>query len=166
MAVDAFQAFLTYHPSHKFVDYAQYMIGMTHVKQMRTPDRDQAPTRSAIAALDQFLDNYPDSPLYATVVEERKKAIDSLASHELQVARWQASREEDWDAAIDRVNFALESFPETTLKCDLLFTMGDAYKEGEQFENAVLYYKRVTNEYPNCELVEDAQKRIREINGG
>tara|TARA_B100000470_G_scaffold220016_1_gene207792 strand:+ start:1219 stop:1914 length:696 start_codon:yes stop_codon:yes gene_type:complete len=166
MAVDSFQGFLTYHPSHKFVDYAQYMIGMTYVKQMRTPDRDQAPTRSAIAALDQFLDNYPDSPLHATVVKERNKAVDSLASHELQVARWQASREEDWDAAIDRVNFALESFPETTLKCDLLFTMGDAYKEGGQFENAVLYYKRVTNEYPDCELVEDAHERIREINGG
>ena len=166
MAVDSFQGFLDYHPSHQFVDYAQYMIGMTYVKQMRTPDRDQAPTRSAIAALDQFLDNYPDSPLHATVVEERNKAVDSLASHELQVARWQASREEDWDAAIDRVNFALESFPETTLKCDLLFTMGDAYKEGGQFENAVLYYKRVTNEYPDRELVEDAHERIREINGG
>ena len=166
MAVDTFQSFLTYHPSHEFVDYAQYMIGMTYVKQMRTPDRDQAPTRSAIDALDQFLDNYPDSRLHAAVVEERNKAVDSLASHELQVARWQASREEDWDAAIDRVNFALESFPETTLKCDLLFTMGDAYKEGGQFENAVLYYKRVTNEYPDCELVEDAHERIREINGG
>jgi len=166
MAVDAFQGFLTYHPSHKFVDYAQYMIGMTYVKQMRTPDRDQAPTRSAVDAMDQFLVNYPDSPLHASVVEERIKAIDSLATHELQVARWQASRDEDWDAAIDRVNFALESFPETTIKCDLLFTMGDAYKEAAQFENAVLYYERVTNEYPDCDIVEDAQERIREINGG
>jgi len=29
-----------------------------------------------------------------------------------------------------------------------------------------LYYERVTNEYPDCDLVEDAQERIREINGG
>jgi outer membrane protein assembly factor BamD len=165
MSIDAFQSFLTYHPSHEYVDYAQYMVGMTYVKQMRTPDRDQAPTRSAVATFDLFLENYPDSPLHRSVVEERGKAIDSLASHELQVARWQASRDQDWDAAIDRVNFALESFPDTTLKCDLLFTMGDAYKEAEQFENAVLYYERVTNEYPDCDLVEDAQERIREING-
>ncbi len=165
MAIDAFQGFLTYHPTHEFVDYAQYMVGMTYAKQMRSPDRDQAPTRSAINAFELFLDSYPDSRLRATVVQERRNAIDSLASHELEVARWQATREVDWDAAIDRVRFALETYPETTLKCDLLFTMAEAYKEGEQFEDAIRYYEQVTNEYPDCELVEDAQKRIRELNG-
>jgi len=40
MAIDAFQAFLTYHPSHDDVDYAQYMVAMTYIEQMRTPDRD------------------------------------------------------------------------------------------------------------------------------
>lgn len=165
MAIDAFQGFLTYHPTHEFVDYAQYMVAMTYVRQMRSPDRDQAPTRSAITAFELFLDSYPDSPLHGAVVQERKNAIDSLASHELQVARWQANRELDWDAAIDRVKFALEAYPETTLKCDLLFTMAEAYEEGEQFEDAIRYYEQVTNEYPDCELVEDAQKRIREING-
>ena len=165
MAIDAFQGFLTYHPSHEFVDYAQYMVAMTAVRQMRTPDRDQEPTRRAIDALDRFLDTYPDSPLWDSGVEERQKAIDSLASHELEVARWQSQREFDWDAAIDRVNYALEQYPDTTLKCDLLFTMAEAYKEGEQFEDAVGYYELVTNEYPDCELAEDAEKRILEING-
>ncbi len=165
MAIDAFQGFLTYHPTHEFVDYAQYMVAMTYVKQMRTPDRDQAPTRSAIAAFELFLDTHPDSPLRGAVVQERKNAIDSLAMHELAVARWQATREFDWDAAIDRVKFALEAYPETTLKCDLLFTMAKAYEEGDQFEDAIRYYEQVTNEYPDCELVEDAQERIREING-
>jgi len=165
MAIDAFQGFLTYHPTHQFVDYAQYMIGMTYVKQMLTPDRDQAPTRSAIVAFEFFLDTYTDSPLRGAVVQERKNAIDNLASHELQVARWQATREFDWDAAIDRVTFALEAYPDTTLKCDLFFTMARAYEEGEQFEDAIRYYEQVTNDYPDCELVENAQKRIREING-
>ena len=122
-------------------------------------------TRSAIAAFELFLDTHPDSPLRGAVVQERKNAIDSLAMHELAVARWQVTREFDWDAAIDRVKFALEAYPETTLKCDLLFTMAEAYKEGDQFEDAIRYYEQVTNEYPDCELVEDAQERIREING-
>ncbi len=165
MAIDAFQGFLTYHPTHEFVDYAQYMVAMTYVKQMRTPDRDQAPTRSAIAAFELFLESYPDSFLRDAVVEERGKAIDSLAQHEIEVARWQARRDVAWDAAIDRVKFALEAYPETTLKCDLFFIMAEAYKQGEQFEDAVRYYEQVTSEYPDCELVEDAEKRIREING-
>jgi len=166
LAIDAFQSFLTYHPSHEYVDYAQYMVAMTYVEQMRTPDRDQVPTRQAIGAFDLFIESYPESRLYGAAVRQRLAAIDSLASHEYEVARWQASREEDWDAAVDRVEFALDAYPETTLKCDLLFVMGEAYKRGQRNEDAVLYYERVINEYPDCEFVEEAQERIRDINGG
>lgn len=166
LAIDAFQAFLTYHPSHKYVDYAQYMVAMTYVEQMRTPDRDQAPTRRAISAFDVFLENYPDSRLYASAAAERLKAIDSLARHEWEVARWQASRDEDWDAAVDRVEYALAEYPETTLKCDLVFILAEAYRRGARNEDALASYRRVVDEYPGCELVKDAQERIRSINGG
>lgn len=165
MAIDAFQGFLTYHPSHENVDYAQYMVAMTYVAQMRTPDRDQTPTRQAIDALDVFLDNYPDSRLYPAAVQQRLDAIDSLARHEYEVARWQAGRDEDWDAAVDRVNYALEQYPETTLKCDLVFVLAEAYKQGERNEEALASYQRVVNEYPDCERVEEAQERIRDLNG-
>jgi len=166
MAVDAFQGFLTYHPSHPNVDYAQYMVAMTYVAQMRTPDRDQTPTYQAIGALNLFLENYPQSRLYAAAEKQRLMAIDSLAQHEWEVARWQSGREYDWDAAIDRVAFALAEYPETTLKCDLYFILAEAYKTGQQSDDAVRYYEYVINEYPDCELVEKAQERLREINGG
>jgi outer membrane protein assembly factor BamD len=166
MAIDAFQSFLTYHPSHENVDYAQYMVAMTYVAQMRTPDRDQTPTRQAIDALDLFLENYPDSRLYEAAAAKRLEAIDSLARHEYEVARWQAGRDEDWDAAVDRVQFALEAYPETTLKCELLFVMGEAYKQGERNENALEYYERVISEYPDCELAEEARDRVRDLTGG
>lgn len=166
MAIDAFQAFLTYHPSHDDVDYAQYMVALTYIEQMRTPDRDQTPTRQAIGALEQFIDSYPDSRLYATAVAQRQMAIDSLARHEYEVASWQAGRDEDWDAAVDRVDFALETYPETTLKCDLLFVMGEAYRQGRRNEDAVSYYQQVIDEHPDCELAAEAQERIRDINGG
>jgi outer membrane protein assembly factor BamD (BamD/ComL family) len=81
------------------------------------------------------------------------------------VARWQAGRDEDWDAALDRVDFALEEYPETTLKCDLVFIKGEAYRHGERFEQAIGWYQRVIDEFPDCERVEEAQERIREING-
>jgi outer membrane protein assembly factor BamD len=165
MAIDAFQGFLTYHPSHKFVDYAQYMVASAYVEQLRTADRDQGPTRQAINALEQFIENYPASYLYDDALQERLRAIDLLARHELEVARWQSGRDEDWDAAIDRVSWAFEQYPETTLKCELYYTLAEAYKQGEQFEDAVRYYQHVINEYPDCELVDEAQERLRDING-
>lgn len=165
MAIDAYQGFLTYHPSHQFVDVAQYMVAMTYVEQMRTADRDQGPTHLAIDALDLFIANYPSSSLHASAVEERLKAVNLLARHELEVARWQSRRERDWDAAIDRVKWAFENYPETTLKCQLYYTMAEAYKEGKQLEDAIRYYQHVINEYPDCDLVDDAQHRIDDING-
>ncbi len=165
MAIDSFQSFLTYHPSHEHVDYAQYMVGMAYQKQMKTPDRDQTPTRQAIAMFETFVDTYPASPLYEAAVAARLAAVDALAAHELQVAEWQAKRERDWDAAVDRVNWALEHYPETTLKCPLIFTLAQAYKKGEKYEDAVRYYEQVINEYPDCEQVDDAEKSLRELNG-
>ena len=166
MAIDAFQSFLTYHPSHKDVDYAQYMVGMTYVAQMHTADRDQGPTRQAINAFQLLLDNYPESSLYADAARRRLEGLDQLAMHELQVARWQAGRDEDWDAAIDRVKYALGEYPETSIKCDLHFTMGEAYMQGKRLEDARVSYEVVVNEFPDCELVDEAQERLREITGG
>ncbi len=165
MAIDAFQAFLTYHPSHEYVAYAQYMVAMTYVAQMRTADRDQGPTRQAITAFDIFIDAYPNSRLYASAVQQRLSAINLLAQHELEVAKWQARGERDWDAAIDRVEYALEQYPETTLKCELRFIMAEAYKKGGRLEDALQAYESVITDFPACELVEDAQERIRDING-
>ena len=165
LAIDAFQAFLTYHPSHEQVDYAQYMIGMSYVAQMRSPDRDQTPTRNAIEAFDSFLEDYPQSSFWETVVQERLGTIDSLAEHELGVARWQARFKELWPAATERAQWALEHYPETTLKCELTFVIGEAYKKGEKYEDAVRYYQEVINDYPDCELAEEAQERIRNLRG-
>ena len=57
------------------------------------------------------------------------------------------------------------SYPETTLKCELYFVLGEAHKQGKQFEDAVRYYEQVVNEYPDCEYVDDAKERLRDING-
>ncbi len=166
MAIDSFQSFLTYHPSHEEVDYAQYMVAMTYVAQMRTADRDQTPTRQAIQALELLMDTHPESHLYEEAEQRRVEAIDLLARHELQVAGWQSGRSADWDAAVDRVDFALENYPETSIKCDLHFVKGEAYKQGERVEDAIAAYQVVIDEYPNCELVEEAQERIRDLTGG
>lgn len=165
MGIDAFQSFLTYHPSHSEVAYAQYMVAMTYVAQMRTADRDQTPTRQAIDAFQLLIDTHPGSPLYDEAVRRRVAAIDLLAQHELQVARWQSGRDQDWDAAIDRVEFALEEFPDTSIKCELHFTKAEAYRHGNMVEEALVTYEQVINDYPDCEMVEQAQERVEDLRG-
>src|ERR671925_77008 len=45
LAENEFREFLTFYPTHRRADYAQYKLGMAHFLQMRGPERDQTETR-------------------------------------------------------------------------------------------------------------------------
>jgi outer membrane protein assembly factor BamD len=48
LAINEFQEFLSFYPTHARADYAQYKLAMAHFRQMRAPQRDQSETRDAI----------------------------------------------------------------------------------------------------------------------
>src|SRR5206468_4127011 len=41
LSMNEFREFLSFYPTNKRADYAQYKLGMTHFKQMRAAERDQ-----------------------------------------------------------------------------------------------------------------------------
>src|SRR5439155_10125177 len=61
LAINEFQEFLSYYPTHPRADYAQYKLALAHVRQMRNPERDQTETKDAIRELDAFVARYPNS---------------------------------------------------------------------------------------------------------
>ncbi|MFQ5744687.1 MAG: outer membrane protein assembly factor BamD [Acidobacteriota bacterium] len=160
IAIDAFQSFLTYHPSHPRADYAQYMIGMSYVAQMRAADRDQTETKKAVEAFEQFLEVYPNSDLLAEAQRQLNRARDRLADSEYRIARWQLSQKY-YDAARARANDALETFPATGSRCSLLFVLGETYYlEGKDRQEAVRYYQEIVDQHPDCRYAARAEKRL------
>src|SRR5207237_1225210 len=63
LAMNEFREFLSFYPTNKRADYAQYKLGMTHFKQMRAAERDQSETRDAVKEFQTFIVRYPMSPL-------------------------------------------------------------------------------------------------------
>jgi outer membrane protein assembly factor BamD len=163
LGIDAFQGFLTYHPTHPRADYAQYMVGMSYMRQMRSPDRDQLETRNALAAFDRFVEMFPDSSLMPEATRQRQVAMDRLVDAELRVARWQLDARGLWEASASRAEEILESYPESSFRCDLLYLLGESYKQGEQLGEAVEYYAEVVNDHPDCEFAQLAGERLTEI---
>ena len=163
MAVDAFENFLTYHPSHQLVDYSQLMIGMSYGRLMRAPDRDQSYTRLAVESYRTFVEDYPDSRYRADADARLLEAIDRLADHELRVARWQVSRNLH-DAARERCEFALESYPETNLRCDLTFLLGEIHQHAGNSARARELYGIVVESFPECEDAAKAQEYLQDGN--
>ena len=58
MAINEYREFLSFYPTHKRADYAQYKLGMAHFYQMRDAMRDQTETLEAIKELTVFTDRY------------------------------------------------------------------------------------------------------------
>ena len=163
LGIDAFQGFLTYHPTHPRADYAQYMVGMSYMRQMRSADRDQLETRNALGAFDRFVEMFPDSSLMPEALKQRQVALDRLADSELRVARWQLDARGLWEAAASRAEEILATYPDSSFRCDLLFLLGESYKEGQQLGEAVEYYEEVVDDYPDCEFAQLAGERLTEI---
>lgn len=159
LAIEAFRNFLTYHPSADEVDYAQLMIAMSYMGLMRSPDRDQSNTRKALDAFEVFLEDYPDSSHREFAQEQMQEVVDTLASHELQVAEWQLNNGH-YAAAEGRCRYALTKYPQTGYRCELLYTLAESLRRRDDSEGARVYYEQILRDYPRCERAGDARQRV------
>ena len=126
LAVNAFRNFLTYHPSHAQVDYAQLMIAMSFTRLMRSADRDQSQTRAALQAYQDFHEDYPDSRYRDLAENNMREVVDTLAQHEIQVAMFQLGRGR-YDATRQRAHYALRNYPQTSFRCDLINLLAESH---------------------------------------
>jgi outer membrane protein assembly factor BamD len=159
MAVDAFRNFLTYHPSHGQVDYAQLMIAMSYMKMMRSSDRDQSQAVEALQNFEIFFEDYPDS-LYAEDARANMlEVIDNLAGHELIVADFQMDRGR-YAAARNRALYALRKYPSTTHACEFRWILGESHRRQGDRQQATIYFQELLDQHPDCDRVEDARDRM------
>ncbi len=55
--INEFTEFLSFYPTNRRADYAQYKLGIAHFRQMRSPQRDQTETRDALREFRNVMDN-------------------------------------------------------------------------------------------------------------
>src|SRR6476646_2917629 len=67
LAQNEFREFLSFYPTNRRADYAQYKLGIAHSRQMRAPQRDQTETRDALREFQTFVTRYPSSELLPEV---------------------------------------------------------------------------------------------------
>ncbi|MBA3639082.1 MAG: outer membrane protein assembly factor BamD, partial [Acidobacteria bacterium] len=85
LAINEYQQFIAYFPTHDRAHYAQYQLGMAHFEQMRGPTRDQTETRAAIAEFTTYVQRYPDRPLIAEAKARLRETKDRLSDSEYNV---------------------------------------------------------------------------------
>jgi outer membrane protein assembly factor BamD len=162
LATNEYREFLTFYPTNPRADYAQYKLAMSHYKQMRAAERDQTETKAALAEFQNFFDRYPNSALTEDVRKDWRIARDRLSEASFRIglhyfrSRW-------YPGAVDRFREVLKDDPGYTHRDDVYFYLAECYARSNRKAEAIPYLERLLSEYTVSEHLEDARKRLQEL---
>ena len=137
-AIEEAERFIEFNPRHPEVAYAHYVKGLVNYNRrygwfdrvLRT-DRAERDTSELGAAFDDFgilVEQFPDSRYAADSRERMIELRDTLARHELVVAKFYLGREA-WVAAAKRAENVVSRFPSSSSVGPALEIMVRAYGE-------------------------------------
>jgi outer membrane protein assembly factor BamD len=162
LAINEFREFLTFYPTNRRADYAQYKLGMAHFKQMRAAQRDQTETREAVKELEIFVERYPNSRLMPDVKARLRDAKDRLSESDYLVGYFYF-RQRWYPGAIDRFKAVLKNDPEYTGRDAVYYYYAESLVRTKQEAAALPLLERLVQEFEKSEYLPLAQKRIAEL---
>ena len=132
--------FIKLHPNHPAVDYAYYLKGLANfnddlgllgkftgtVTGQDMTERDPKASRESFDAFRDLVARFPDSKYAPDAIERMNYLVNSLASHEVHVARYYMKRGA-FVAAANRVQYALKTFPNAPANEEGLLILVQAY---------------------------------------
>lgn len=162
LAVNEYREYLTFYPTGRRNDYAQFKLGMAHYAQMLGPQRDQTQTREAIKEFQTFVERFPNSSLIEEGRKKLRECRDRLADSEYAVGvfywrtRW-------YPGAVDRLKGILREDPDYTNRDGVYFHLADALVKMKLQAQALPYLEKLVQEFEQSEFLERAKKLMAEV---
>ncbi len=135
-ALSTIDRFLKLHPSSPAFDYGLYLKGMIHfndnlgllglVAGQELSERDQRASRDAFLAFGQLVRQFPSSRYAADARVRMDYIVNSLAEHEVHVARYYLRRGAPL-AAVNRAKYAVTEFEGAPAVEEALAIMVESY---------------------------------------
>jgi len=164
MGANEFKEFLTFYPTNAKADLAQFHLAMCHQKQMRAAQRDQTETKETLKEYQVFFDRYPTSPLMPEVRMRWREARDRLSESSYLIG-FHYYRTRWYPGAVDRFKEVLKEDPEYSRRDAVYFYLGESLaKDRNKRAEAIVYFDRLLSEFAQSEYLDDAKKRLDELN--
>ncbi len=142
--------FVRRHPRYPNVDYAQYMLGMSHYQESSPSEKDQSQTLAAMDSFKLLLKKYPKSA-YARDGSRRLQLLyNRLADHELNVGKFYFKRHL-YVAAANRFQTVLERYQTTPAIEEALYYLAASFSRlgvADDARNSALLLR---HNYPKSE---------------
>jgi outer membrane protein assembly factor BamD len=148
-AVVALTDFQRRHPTSPNLPFVGYYLGMCYVRQMVTVDRDQTASQNAQTYFLTVSQQYPDSPFSDLARAQLARCRESLAGHELDIAKFYNKRGNSKAAEIRLLTLA-SRYGETDVAADGLLRLAKLYRSQKDDEHAALAYQALTQLHPRA----------------
>ena len=162
LAINEFTEFLSFYPTNRRADYAQFKLGIAHFRQMRLPQRDQTETRAALHEFDTFIARYANSSLMAEAKAKQRETRDRLSEADYQVGYFYY-RQRWYPGAIDRFKEVLKDDPGFTGRDSVYFYLAESLVKVKKEAEALPYLEKLVQEFEKSEHLVLAQKLITDL---
>lgn len=161
-----YKDFILFYPTMEEAAESQMKICDIHMKQIEKPDRDDTHLIRADEECRQLLTQFPNSRFAPEAAQRLRNIQEVIAEREYRVGSYYSSRGA-WVAAANRLQGMTDHYPLYSQADSGLMKLGDNYsKLPARFRpQAIAAYQRLVREYPLSPLVDDAKKRLKELEG-
>jgi outer membrane protein assembly factor BamD len=158
-AVAEYQDFITFFPFLDEASYAQMQIGMAHYRRMEKSDRDRSEALEAEAALQTFLQKYPQTELTPRAEQRLREVQEVLADGDFRIASFYYIRRMD-KASAPRLLDLVNRYPLYSAADRANWMLASIYERNEHNDAASTYYTRLVKEYPLSPLAAEAKAKL------
>jgi len=136
LALATIDRFIKLHPNHPSADYMFYLKGLINFNDdlgilgffsgQDQSERDPKAAADAFVAFREMVTRFPDSKYAPDALQRMTYLVNTLASHEIHVARYYLKRKA-YVAAVNRAQYALKTYPNAPANEEGLVIMVRAY---------------------------------------
>ena len=125
-ALGQLDRFIQLHPAHRDIAYAYYLRALSYYEQIADAQRDQAGTETAMAALQDVVNRFPNTSYARDARLKIDLARDHMAGKEMNIGRFYQNRRL-YAAAIGRFRTVVEQYQTTNHVPEALHRLTEIY---------------------------------------
>lgn len=160
--IAAYRKFMEMYPEGRYSSYAQYQIAMAYYVQIESPDRGAGAAKAALTEFLRLKELFPRNPFREVVELRIEKCRNVIADGEFMVGEFYYKKQA-YNAAVGRFNGILEQFPDYKRTDEVLFLLGNSYKNLKMKENARDVFKELLRRYPSSKFAVNISKELEKL---